>query len=126
MDINTIIAYVISILITAGIGFLVELLRRKVGLEGLRRISWQLDQKKDLAMLAVQFTEQAYKDMKGQDKYNYAAKWLAARAKEHGIQISDDEIKGLIEATLRQIKDQLGDEWAKAMQEEEPAAEEAG
>lgn len=124
MDINTIIAYVISILITAGIGFLVELLRRKVGLEGLRRISWQLDQKKDLAMLAVQFTEQAYKDLKGHDKYNYAAKWLAARVKEHGIQISDDEIKGLIEATLRQIKDELGEEWAKVL--EEQPEEEAG
>lgn len=119
-----VLAYILSVLITAGIGLLVELMRRKVGLEGMRQISWQLEQKKDWAMLAVQFAGQAYRTQGGQVKYNRAAEWLAARAKEHGIVISDTEIKGLIEATLRQLKDQFGDEWASAI--DEPASEEAG
>lgn len=126
LSFSGVLAYIISLLITAGIGLLVELLRRKVGIEGLRKVAWQLDQKKDLAMLAVQFVEQAYKGYYCEVKYQKAAEWLAARARERGLRITEDEIKGLIESSLRQIKDEMGEEWAKILQEEETPSEEAG
>jgi len=36
-----------------------------------------------------------------------------ARAKEHGLRLTADEIKGLIEAALRAFKDEFGEQWAK-------------
>ena len=126
MEFSEVLGYLISLLITLGIGFLVELLRRWVGLEGLKRITWQLDQKKELALIAVKFAQQAYKQCSGAERYNRAAEWLAARAQERGIGVNGDEVKGLIESTVRQIKDQLGEEWAKLLPEEEPQDEEAG
>jgi len=62
--------------------------------------------------LAVKFVEQAYKELKGIEKYQVAATWLAAQAAERGINITADEIQGLIEAALRAFKDQFGEEWA--------------
>ncbi|NLZ52784.1 MAG: hypothetical protein GX892_06510 [Thermoanaerobacteraceae bacterium] len=67
-----------------------------------------------LIFYAYRFVEQVYKDLHGPDKYQKAAEWLAARAQEHGLKLTADEIKGLIEAALRQLKDAFGNEWAKA------------
>lgn len=91
---------------------LVELIRRKLGVEKMQRIQKELETKQELAFLAVRFTEQAYRDLRGQDKYNQAATWLAKRAQERGIKISVDEIQGLIEAALRSFKDEFGEQWA--------------
>ena len=93
-----------------------EWLRRKLGTERLQRIQKDLETKQELAILAVRFVEQVYKDLHGPDKYQKAAEWLAARAQEHGLKLTADEIKGLIEAALRQLKDAFGNEWAKQVQ----------
>mgnify|MGYP000873546341 FL=1 len=89
-----------------------EWLRRKIGAERLQRIQQELETKQELAALAVRFVEQAFKDLHGEDKYNQAADWLAARAQEKGIEITTSEIKGLVEAALRAFKDEFGEGWA--------------
>lgn len=91
----------------------VELIRRKLGLEKMKKIQEELQAKQELAALAVRFAEQAYKDLHGEDKYNQAADWLAARARERGIKITSSEIKGLVEAALRAFKDEFGEQWAE-------------
>lgn len=115
MDFSSLLAYIISVLITAGIGLLVELIRRQIGIEGMKQISLTLAQKQVLATIAVQFVEQAYKDYAGEAKLAKASEWLAARAAEHGIKLTADEIQGLIESALRQMKDQFGSTWGKAI-----------
>ncbi len=102
----------IYILTAALAAFLVAYLKRKIGTERLKQIETELAAKQDLAYLAVRFVEQAYKDLHGQAKYNHAAAWLSGRAMEVGLTISDQEIKGLIEAALRSLKDEFGEEWA--------------
>lgn len=99
----------------------IELLRRKLGLEKMKRIQSELDTKQELAGLAVRFAEQAYKDLHGKEKYNQAAKWLAARAQERGIKVTSEEIQGLIEAALRMAKDEFGEQWAAAVDSEDDA-----
>ena len=106
----------LGILIPAGCLLAVELLRRKLGLEKMRRIQTELETKQELAGLAIRYVEQAYKDLKGQAKYNQAANWLAARAQERGIKITPDEVKGLIEAAVRMAKDEFGEDWAAAVE----------
>lgn len=102
------------LLATIAAGYAVAWLRKRLGVEGMKRIEAELATKQELAALAVRFTEQVYKDLHGPEKYQKAAEWLAARAQEHGLKVSSDEIKGLIEAALRELKDTFGEEWAKA------------
>ncbi|MGB9825726.1 MAG: phage holin, partial [Desulfofundulus sp.] len=95
----------LAILIPALAALAVEYLRRRLGTEKVKRIQEELATKQELATLAVRFVEQVYKDLHGPDKYQKAAEWLAARAQEHGLKLTAEEIKGLIEAALRQLKD---------------------
>ncbi len=103
---------ILSILLPVLAVMLAEWLRRKIGVERLARIQRELETKKELAALAVKFVEQAYKELKGIEKYQVAATWLAAQASERGISITADEIEGLIESTLRAFKDAFGEDWA--------------
>jgi len=103
---------VLKLLVTAGAAFFVEYLRRRLGTERLIKIQEELITKQSLANLAVKFAEQSYQQLHGDEKYNKAAEWLAARARELGLKVSADEIKGLIEAALRSIKDEFGEQWA--------------
>lgn len=103
----------LAILIPTLAALAVEYLRRRLGTERVKRIQEELATKQELAILAVRFVEQVYKDLHGPDKYQKAAEWLAARAQEHGLKLTANEIKGLIEAALRAIKDEFGNEWAK-------------
>lgn len=101
----------LGILVPALCAMAIELLRRRLGLEKMKRIQEELQAKQQLATLAVKFAEQAYKDLHGEEKYNQAAKCLSARIQELGLQVTSDEIKGLIEAALRMVKDELGEDW---------------
>jgi len=94
--------------------YLVAFLKKKVGAEKLKQIEIQLQTKQDLAAIAVQFVEQVYRDvLKGEEKYNKAAEWLVSQLKKLGLEFTDTEVKGLIEAALRTFKDTFGEEWAK-------------
>lgn len=93
----------------------VEALRRYIGLQRAAQINEAIITKEKLALTAVRFVEQAYKDLQGDHKYNLAAAWLAEQVNQHGFSISHAEIKGLIEAALRQLKDEFSAEWHKQL-----------
>ncbi|MDI6711451.1 MAG: phage holin [Bacillota bacterium] len=104
---------VLVLLATVATGYAVTWLRKRLGVEGIKRIEAELAAKQELAALAVRFVEQVYKDIHGEAKYQKAAEWLAARAEELGLKITPEETKGLIEAALRTFKDEFGEKWAK-------------
>ena len=56
--------------------------------------------KKDIAKMCVEAVEQMYKDLHGTDKYNKAAESIVEMLNENGIQITELELKLLIESTL--------------------------
>ncbi|MGI5921081.1 MAG: phage holin [Syntrophomonadaceae bacterium] len=101
----------LGILLPALCAIAIELIRRKLGLEKMKKVQAELKTKQELASMAVQFVEQAYITLHGEEKYNCAAQWLAVRARERGIKVSEDEVKGLIEAALRKLKDEFGGQW---------------
>lgn len=61
--------------------------------------------KQDIVKKSVQAVEQLSKnkDMQGEEKYQEAAGYAAALLQEHGINISDVELKLLIEAALAEF-----------------------
>jgi len=117
MDIVTIGNQAIAILVPALCLMFIELLRRRLGLENIKKIQAELETKQNLAILAVKFAAQAYQDLGGPQKYSHAALWLTNQVQKIGLNITPSEIKGLIEAALRIIKDEFGEEWAKVVKE---------
>lgn len=109
----------LAILIPLLAGFLVELLRWKLGTEKMRKIQEELNAKQELAVLAVRFVEQVYKDLHGEEKYQKAAEWLVSQAEKIGLKLTADEVKGLIEAALREMKDAFGEEWANVIEKKD-------
>jgi len=103
----------LAVLIPLLVALVGEYVRRKIGTENLTKIAAQLGTKQDLALMAVRFVEQVYKDAGGQAKFNEALEWLSARANDHGVKVAPDEARGLIEAALRELKDSFGEEWGK-------------
>jgi len=103
------------LLATIAAGYAVAWLRKRLGVEGMKRIEAELATKQELAALAVRFAEQVYKDLHGEEKYEKAADWLANQAEKLGLDVTPDEIKGLIEAALRAFKDEFGEEWAETV-----------
>lgn len=90
-------------------------LKIAVGTEKLRRFASELEVKKALAMIAVQFVEQTYKELDGPAKYEQAVAWMSERAKAAGINLTPEEIKGLIEAAVKEMGDSFYKEWQQLL-----------
>jgi hypothetical protein len=102
------------LLITAGVGLAVELIRRKLGTEQMRKIQTELEMKQELALVAVKAVEQLWVGkIKGPEKVSKAAEIIANQAARIGLNIPPDEIRELIEWAVRTLKDEFGEEWAK-------------
>jgi len=112
---NNLLYDVLILLASAAAAYAVAWLRKRLGIEGLKKIEVELATKQELAALAVRFVEQAYRHLRGEEKYQKAAEWLSGRVQELGISMTADEMKGLIEAALRAFKDEFGEQWAKAL-----------
>jgi tyrosyl-tRNA synthetase len=69
--------------------------------------------KQDVARTVVQFVEQVYKDLHGEDKLNAAIAAASDMFVEKGIHVSDLEMRVLLEAAVA--------EFNKAFQKTEPA-----
>jgi LL-H family phage holin len=106
---------VLLILVTAGVGLLVELIRRKLGTENMRKIKSELETKQELALLAVKAVEQGWRKLKGPEKVSKAAEIISNQAGRIGLRIQPSEIEALVEWAVRTMKDEFGEEWGKAV-----------
>ena len=88
-------------------------IRERIGVEGMEKVEMELYAKQELARLAVRSVEQVYRDIGGAKKLDHALNWLGYQLKERGFKLDDDEMRGLIEAALREMKDAFGEEWAR-------------
>ena len=104
------IAAILLVLVGAGATWLFGVLRK-------RGILDLIDAKEHLAVIAVRFVEEYYKDIKGEEKLDKACEWMAEALKSFKIKATPEEIKGFVLNALRRIKDEYGNRWAN--QEEE-------
>lgn len=107
------------VLIPILVAMVAEYVRRRLGTERLQRIKEELATKQVLALAAVRFVEQVYKDLHGEEKYQKALEWLSTQLAQYGLKATPDELRGLIEAVLRALKDELGEDWARFDQEKQ-------
>ena len=108
---------VLAILIPALCIFIIELLRRKLGIEKLKQIDSEIIAKQELAILAVQFVQQFYEELDGESKYYEASEWLSKQLKGKGLNFESDEIRGLIESSLKMLKMEFKETWKEVVEE---------
>jgi len=102
---------IIAILVPILVGYAIAWLQKRIGTGKMEVLVRELATKRELARVAVLFVQQAYKDFGGAEKYDKAAERLSDAADKIGIQLSEEEIKGLIEAALKELKTELGEAW---------------
>lgn len=103
----------LTILMPALAAAAVAWLYKRLGVERVAQIREQLETKRALAEAAVLFVQQVYYAADGPQKYECAAEWLADRATEMGLPITDSEIQGLIESALKLLKAEFAEQWSK-------------
>lgn len=103
----------IQVLVPALVAALFGYIVRRFGTEKVRRYKEELELANDLALAAVRYTEQTYYNLKGPAKLDKALAWMVEQAMAAGIKITVEQAKGLIEASLRLIKDEFGEQWAQ-------------
>lgn len=108
----------ITLALSAVSTYVVALIRKKIGVTEMIKIEQELTTKSGLATTAIKFVEQAYTALDGAEKYEKAAEWLSATATAHGLKVTDTEIKGLIESSLREAKELFAEAWKKDEKEE--------
>lgn len=101
----------LSILIPALVGIVIELIRRKLGLETMKRLQVEMESKKDLADSAVKFVEELYRAGNGDKKLAEAITWVTEELTKKGIKADENEIKGLVLSALKQIRGEFGEQW---------------
>ncbi|AWD93054.1 holin [Bacillus phage vB_BceM-HSE3] len=72
-----------------------------------KKVKAQLETKQVLSGLAVQFVEEAFKELKGEQKLNEAVIWVTNQLNAHGIPFTESEVEGLVQANLKQLRDEV-------------------
>jgi LL-H family phage holin len=106
---------ILAILITIAVAMLIGWLKKKLGVEGLKKVQEELAAKQELALLAVKAVEQLWGGvLHGDEKVEKATEIISEQATKIGLNISSEEIRTLIEWAVRTMKDEFGEEWANA------------
>jgi len=105
---------ILAILITVAVALLIGWLKKKLGIEGIKKVQEELTAKQELALLAVKAVEQLWGGvLHGDEKVQKATEFISEQAAKVGLAISPEEIRTLIEWAVRTLKDEFGEAWGK-------------
>jgi hypothetical protein len=111
IDITLLLNELLKVLVVGGAGMLIAILKKHLGIAGMEKIEKELKTKSAYATLAVQFVEQAYKDLHGKEKFEKAADWLSDQLGKVGLEVDEDDLKGLIESALKNAQAEFKKDW---------------
>lgn len=97
--------------------YIIMFLKKKIGIENLKKIDTELQTNQELAKLAVLFVQKNFENADNQTKFREAFIALSEMLNKKGINISDNEIKVLIESALKVLKKEFGDTWKEEVKE---------
>lgn len=105
---------ILAILITVAVALLIGWLKKKLAIEGIKKVQEELTAKQELALLAVKAVEQLWGGvLHGDEKVQKATEIISEQAAKVGLAISPEEIRTLIEWAVRTLKDEFGEAWGK-------------
>lgn len=106
-----IIAYILSILVPALVGVLVAYFNKKYGIEKINEFQAKLAAYEEIGKLACRMAEEKYNELGGPVKLEKAIELASAELVKMGVKMTPEEIDALIHASLRKLRDELGDAW---------------
>jgi len=65
---------------------------------------------KELVIDSVLFIQEKYWNLSGEQKFAEAKKWLLRQLNERGIKVDEEWLDALIDATVKELRAQFGDE----------------
>lgn len=66
---------------------------------------------KDLVVDGVLFVQERYWDHRGEEKFEIAKAWILGKLHEKGIDVDMDWLDGLIDAMVKQLRSEFGEDW---------------
>jgi LL-H family phage holin len=93
-----VVTTILATLVSVGVAYGINYLEQKLGSE-------KFDKAQQLAGIAVGFVLQVYTELHGPEKYQKTVEWLATEAKKHGLNLSETEMKALIEYAVKAMND---------------------
>ena len=91
---------------------------QKVGIEKMKKLTAELENKQDIVQTAILFVQQVFRNLDGPAKYAEAVKAATAALNDKGLSVTEDEIKRLIESGLKMLKMQFEDTWYDSIESE--------
>lgn len=99
-------------------GFVVQFLRKKIGVEKMKAIEAELAAKQEIVDTVVLFVQQVYEAYDGRDKYDKAvltaSEWITAK----GFTVTPEELQSMIESSVKILKKEFAEQWWSATNEE--------
>jgi hypothetical protein len=65
---------------------------------------------KELVIDGVLFAQEKFWELTGEEKFEQAKQWILDRLKEKGVNVSEEWLEGLIDAIVKQLRAEFGDE----------------
>lgn len=103
---------ILLLVVTVGVGFVVAFLKKKLGVEKLRKLQQESEFIREVVKAGVEYAEQRFDSG---EKLDAAISWITEVLNQKGIIVSEKEVEGLIESTIRQLKDEFGESWGNAV-----------
>jgi hypothetical protein len=89
---------------TIGISFVIVYVKKRTTSEQRRIIEIIVTE-------GVLFAQQMYGHLQGQERYNKAIEMITLVLREKGLKTTEQELKLMIEATLKRLKAEFGAQW---------------
>lgn len=110
-----ILSELLKLVLIVAAGFVVALIKRSLGTEKMKRLTEELENKREIVETVVLFVQQVYAHYDGEEKFAKAFERVAERLNEAGLKTSPAEIEDLIESSIKLFKKEFGDSWYGAI-----------
>jgi hypothetical protein len=105
---DSVLLYLLFTLVSLLFGFGIAYLKAKLANERLITV-------KSLALDAVKYAQATNSSFSGIIRWGVASDWLERQVNKRGIKANQEELNGLIESALKELKIIAGDKWKDAI-----------
>jgi len=108
-----------DLLIVVGIvliTFVIAYVKKMLGVETMKKLNAELTNKQAIVDVVVLFVQQVYEKYDGEQKYSIALETASTWMMEKGMTVTADELRSMIEASVKALKVEFGEAWSEAVE----------
>lgn len=89
--------------------------KKKIGVESMNKLNAELMNKQVIVDAVVLLVQQVYEKYSGEQKYAIALETASTWMMEKGLSVTADELRSMIEASVKALKAEFGKAWSEAI-----------